>query len=280
MSGLLSKLREINSTTRKGILEIIARRGRGKIETIIEKVKEIKNQMRRTPQNIEGLFDLKQSLEDKIDHDISDLSGRILKCREIFEVLEERHFQAESDDLTRLWKLFCLPEELELMKKNKLDELNTMKGVFFLELMNQQADFTENIGDTEGEITMLCNYKTIVDLEEVTEKIKDISRKIENIKQRVEVFNKREKLLERNPTDYSMISKLEGSFLVYKELWNVIQNWVDRDVLQIENKEGLKQLENKLNGFLTYFNEKKNKQTLKLIEMIEGIKGEVKREML
>lgn len=238
--------------------------------------------MRRSPKNIESLFELKEDLEKKIDTDISDLGGQILQCREIFEVLEERHFQAKSEDLTRLWKLFCLPEEMELMKKNKLEELNTMKGVFFLELVNQQTDFNENLADTEEEIGKLCNYKSIEDLDSVVRKIEEIGGKIEVIKRRVEVFNKREQLLERNLTDYSMVDKLEGSFLIYKELWNVIQSWTHRTEFGVEDSQelGKKEIVNKLNGFLTYFNEKKNKQILKLIEMIETIKAEVEKEII
>lgn len=237
--------------------------------------------MRRNPQNIESLFELKRELEQKVTVDISELNGRILQCREIFEVLEERHFQAEGEDLTRLWKLFCLPEELNASKQTKIEELNTMKSIFFLELVNQQSDFNENISETENEIMMLFNYTCVAHLESVTEKIDDISGKLTEIKERVEVFNKRETLLKRNLTDYSIIGKLEGSFMVYKELWSVIRRWTNREPTNPNGQNGtFTQLVNKLNGFLTYFNEKKSKETLKLIEMIEGIKVEVEAEMI
>ena len=234
--------------------------------------------MKSKPENIESLFELKTYLDCETSKEILDLTDKILKCREVFELLEQQHFQADGDDLKKVWKLFCLPEELTSMKVRKLEELEKMKAVFFMELVNQQNDFHESITDLKTEIQLLCNFKSVDQLDDVLLKIQGISHKLEQIKVRVLVFNQRETLLMRNPTDYSYIEKSERSFLVYKDLWDCIKDWVTYK--GIGNGRQPPQVIQKLNGFLNYFNEKKSKQTLDLIDMIEAVKAEVQASIV
>lgn len=282
--SLVKKVKERKSNVIKGMLQMISDKGKAGINCIIEKVRDIKARMRISPENIESLFELKNKLDHTIDSEIKSLRSEILSVRRIFERLEEQHFQADSDDLTRLWKLFCLPEELLSHKDTKIEELEKIKGVFFVELMDQKNDFSEQISETENEVQTLYTYKTVADLEDVTIKIQTILLRLSDLEAKVQVFNKRERLLDRPLTDYSIIGKLRKSFEVHCQLWEVIRSWTDyqktteapKDFEQIQTRDlFLSGLVNRLNSFLTYFNEMKSKNCLQLIEMIEVVKSEI-----
>lgn len=266
------------------MLQMISDKAKTGINSIIEKVRNIKARMRISPENIESLFELKHKLDSEIDAEIKSLRTEILNVRSIFEKLEEQHFQADSDDLTRLWKLFCLPEELLAHKDTKIEELEKIKGVFFVELMDQKNDFSDQISETENEVQTLYTYKTVEDLEDVSIKIQTISLRLSDLEAKVEVFNKRERLLDRPQTDYSIIQKLKKSFKVHCDLWQVIRSWINYKKETIppskydeitRRDEFLKKLVNRLNSFLTHFNEMKSKNCLQLIEMIEVVKSEI-----
>lgn len=273
---MLNKIKEISNLTQKGLKKIIADKGKIKIEEIVDKVKWVKEEMRYSPQNIEELFDMKEKLNASTSQQITDLSTHILQCRVIFEVLEKEQYQVEGEQLTRLWKLFCLPEELKSLKKSKLEELEKNKNVFMLELINQQTEFNDYVSNIENSIYNFSSFFSYKMIDEVFLKLNHVENQLLDLKDRTETFNKRENLLNRPLTDYSNIFRIEKVFYIYKDLWSVIDKWLKmRNDTSSYSKENFSFMINKLNGYLTYFNEKKTKKMLNLIEMIENTKLEI-----
>ena len=124
------------------------------------KFEEMEAKIRKTPQTIEELTDIKDfmaALPIEIQKDKVEISD----CMEIYDLLEDFQHEFGNSELDAKWDLFAMPKKLMETIQAQTSTLEKQKESFLKEMAQEQEEFLEMLEGIELTVGQFSNYDDI-----------------------------------------------------------------------------------------------------------------------
>lgn len=205
-------------------IKLIASRARDKNNELSLKFEEMEARVRKTPQSIEELTDIKDfmaALPIEIQKDKVDIQD----CVEIYDLLEDYQHEFSMSELDAKWELFAAPKRLMEVIQAQTSVLDKQKEVFLKEMAQEQEEFEEMLEGIEMTVGQFSNYDDINKFEQAFVDVQSVNARLKEYTDKTNLFNKRETLMGKPMTDYSKLRQAVKDFEPYSNLWTTARNW-------------------------------------------------------
>lgn len=205
-------------------IKLIATRAREKNNELSLKFEEMEAKIRKTPQTIEELTDIKDfmaALPIEIQKDKVEISD----CMEIYDLLEDFQHEFGNSELDAKWDLFAMPKKLMETIQAQTSTLEKQKESFLKEMAQEQEEFLEMLEGIELTVGQFSNYDDINKFEDAFVDVQSVNARLKEYTEKTNLFNRREALMGKPVTDYSQLRQSVKDFEPYSNLWTTARNW-------------------------------------------------------
>ena len=113
-------LSEKYQNLQKNLIDMIAKKAKSQAQSIFQSFKQMENQLKESPKDIEKLTDIRDYITN-MPSELDKMKIEMGKCFDVYKILEDFNYRFNKEDLDKRWLIFGSPKELlELVdKRNK-----------------------------------------------------------------------------------------------------------------------------------------------------------------
>ena len=192
-----------------------------KLET---EVKEIVLKLKKSPENIEEMHELRTYAKSKLPQILQDIDGKISSIMNKMGLLDEMRHKLSFDDYSKCWGSYGLPKKLFNKKEKCLQAMINNERVFIDNLMKQQGELSLEIQNIKNDLEILMKCGELENYEKISGDFFDIGERIRRATNEGDIINRREEILNYKTSDYSEIEKIKKIFTPYNKVWDLARN--------------------------------------------------------
>lgn len=188
-------------------------------------VKEISEKLKRKPENLEELFDLRDYCNN-LDEDLkANIGTKITEIMNKLHLLEDVQYKIGFEDFAQSWASFGMPSKL-LRKRDKcLARLKILEKEYSDKLMVQQNELALEISEIKLELEELMLRGDYEQYNDLAVKFGQLGERIDQAQYEAVVVNRREGLVKWKESDYQEVEKLRQAWIPYHKLWTLASNF-------------------------------------------------------
>jgi len=174
------------------LLELIQRRYRNMAEDLLSGYNAIKIELRKPPQDIEQLTELKEYME-AIPTELTKLEIEAKKVFEVYDILIDDFKLKMGQEMTDLrWSCFRGAKDCsDTMAEVNVELQDKMKS-FFKEIQQEQFQFDDTLSELEEEISNFVNFTDLSDAHTINEAAESISERLKSNAEQAKAYNIKE----------------------------------------------------------------------------------------
>ena len=221
---------EINKLLRKECDEIVfllinsilkSNFERGK--AVYQKFEDINNQLVQKADSEEKLVEIESFKNTCRDTTIPNLFEEYNDVKEWYKMLYSYPYNISEEDLSSLkqcsfWvmKIWPTMQEVELRLQSERDSLVT-------QLKDYRKNFAEELNSIEHQIDKLKDNGDKVTVDDTNQNIAELKFKLQEAEEKMNTINRKEELLEWNPSEFSKLEEAKQTIKPYEELWGLVR---------------------------------------------------------
>lgn len=218
---LTGKYQDMN----KRLIDLMARKARDKITAIKKNIEELKKLVRKTPENIEELTQMKQHNAEVLPNELRKIRNETAVVINIHDILESYEYKIPKEDSSRRWDIFKGPLEIEEIEASRRRDLELLDKEFLKEMQEDQVDFAKVIKQKEQMIKNLYQFSKEEKIEEYAQNMESYKGQLEKMRDTAALYRSRESKFGKDQTDYNQIDDLLDELTPYYNLWTQIFTW-------------------------------------------------------
>ena len=146
---------------------------------VSNEVKSILDKLKKKPENLEELHELRIFCNEKLPNDIQDIRAYITSIMKKMSLLEEMKHKISYEDFKKSWESFGLPLKVQKKKDKCLRNLSNSEKKFSENLMLQQSELAIDVQNIVMELEIFMKISDLDDFKEVSDKFSDLEIKID-----------------------------------------------------------------------------------------------------
>ena len=204
---------------------------------------QMANEINREVVTINDLKEV-QAYIATIPMELNKLKERTVIVDEIYSILDSFNVKLDYIQFEQRMNLMRGPTDIEMIKEEKLIQLDKKKEQLAQEQIEKVNELMENINNLEANIKELAKYNDEKNADKAKQLATYIKEKIEEYKKEGIMYNEREVLFNKPRTDWSKIQELDSMFLPFYNLWigmdiwnTESKNWLENDFSTLDGNE-------------------------------------------
>eukprot|EP00912_Choanoflagellata_sp_UC4_P002384 UC4_evm1s1504 len=223
-AGICHVLTEKCKAISEALLSILTDKLRSQAEEICSEFTKVSQKLYSKPNGIEELAEIKEYM-NQIPDLSRELESKIKSSNADYELLDYFKINLTDEDFELRWSAFAWPKKIqELMDETNLVQEQD-KTRFEENLLTDQAVFEERIADLQSVVSGFYKHQEIDKYEQVAVEVRKIASDLKDSKVDAQTYNVREKLFDRNVTNYDVVAKTDKEFTPFKDLWLTTDDW-------------------------------------------------------
>jgi len=186
-----------------------------------KEVDEILLTLKKEPQNLEELNDLRNYANDLGKYVESTINVKIGEIMAKLNLLEDMRYEISYEDFASSWSSFGLPKRVEYKADKCIRRLVQMEKKFSEDLMEQQSQLLLEIQEIRLQLDIMVKEGDYNKYDQMSNDFGQLGDRIEKTQLEVEVVNRRETLLKWKINDYTEIEKIKKEWHPYNRVWNL-----------------------------------------------------------
>lgn len=219
-------------------------------------VSEILKTLKRSPENIEEMHELRTFAKVKLPEILSEIHRKITEIMNKMSLLDSMQYYMSPEDFSKSWGSYGFPLRLFKRKEKCLSAMQNKERVFIDDLMKQQGELALEIQNIKNDLDILMKAGELDQYEKISGDFIDIGDRIKAAANEGEVVNRREEILNYKKSDYGELEKIKRTWSPYHKVWGYARdayfklpqivtsnlNSIDRDTVTNEVLESWKDL--------------------------------------
>ncbi|XP_058804505.1 dynein axonemal heavy chain 1-like [Phymastichus coffea] len=232
---LKSQLIDKQQNVITGLLEMHAKRLRGRIDEMLDEFTMIFYKLNVVPATIEQVFEIREWMEG-LPITVAEHIETLQTVRLEFDMLDVFYYNLTDDDSEAKWEALKYPAKILKQIEEAYGKLVEMeKAIFYKVQIEDEKLIIEKIDSLIGSFTNIIKQSDISKVQETSVEVKKLWKVMKETQEFGMLLNSRQKLFGSRMKPYDRLTQLIKEFDSYKSFWLTAADWFNMYEIWMEN---------------------------------------------
>ncbi|XP_076646459.1 dynein axonemal heavy chain 1 [Halictus rubicundus] len=217
-----------------GLLEMLTKKLRAEVETILDEYREIRIKLKEQPQSIEHIFEIREWMET-IPLRVQELEGKMDRLKLDFDVLDTFWWNLSDEDFEAKWEAIGSPLQIQLQVEETNLQLGEEQEKFYRIQVQDEVLLLEKIDTLVGNVQNIGLQSDINRIHETALDVKRVWKAMTECRETGLLLNQRQKLFGMKVAPFEHLQKLIRDFEPYRNLWVTASDWLKWHEVWMDN---------------------------------------------